>query len=189
MIARCMAVMAFSSLLMLMLSGCLVQGGAYAARDFQTDRWAYGGQLASRSALPLGDVFRLEAGGELEGHAEEAVGSVPTWGTQLGGAFALSQTVSLAPHFDLGAPIGWTSSVGGHYLGGTLELPIRLRAQAGRSQVNRNYRFLDDEGALVPFVRFRHYELTVHGVDQPRGDELAIGFAVRTELVTDLLAL
>jgi hypothetical protein len=191
-----------AALVSMLLSGCIVQGGASLGRNLYTqgaaDRLTYGGELQTRVALgfrrgPLPLHVGLEAGG----HAEESTrhggpggvppGSVATWGFQLGTAFWARHRVSLAPYLDLGSPMGWSSAITGYYVGLTLELPIRLGASSSPGQVNRNYRFIDEVGAIVPFVRLRRYAIDVSGAEQPAGYEIAIGLAVRIELVTDLV--
>ena len=180
------------ALLANMLCSCALQAGVSVGHTWidraARDPWTWGGQLQPRVLLsaPQGD---WHIGAELAGHAQEPGGSVTSGGLQLGRAVDLSARTQLTVLADVGAPLGWSTQVTGYYAGLSFELPIALGSGSDPVSLNRNYRFADQEAAVVPFVRLRRYDFAVTGMRREPGYELAVGIALRMRLMSDLIDL
>jgi hypothetical protein len=112
-----------------------------------------------------------------------------TWGGQLGYAFGSElDRVRFALHGDTGLAFGFHEQAS-YYVGGTLELPLRLSAPSPLAERNRNFRFVGSAPWLVPFARYRLYHVGADG-SRPRDldhHEISAGVLMRMSYATDLL--
>ena len=171
---------AYPWLLLCVLQACTIQGGAVsgiAIHEQSSDRATWGGQLV---AAYEGVVH---AGLELEGRAEHRRGSLFTSGVQLGYTGGNDNSgVRVGVHGDLGLGAGW-SATPMWFIGATVELPIRLMRPMPGAERNRNFRVLGSAPWLVPFFRYRFYDLGGTGNDL---HEASAGMALRMSYTTDL---
>lgn len=180
------------ALALCLLCGCIVQGGAYAGHTTTTrdkpSQPTWGGQFQPRFVVkaPQGDWM---LGAQFEGRTRNRDGSLAIWGLQLGRAVNFSKTVQAAPLLSFGTPLGWSERTNGFSLGVDLEVPIALNAARSLTEINREYRFIDLESALVPYIRLRGDNFTRGSEPRHASYEFAIGLAIRTRFVTDLIDL
>ncbi len=182
----------FGAWLLLLLGGCVAQLGAVAGTSLHANageetsaHFAWSGHASGAVELA-----RVHAGLEVEGRAEHKLGDLFTSGFEFGYALVDPSVapVGLVPHFDFGLPLGWTGAPG-FYAGVTLALPIKLQASSSVAERNRNFRFLGSAPELVPFLRYRYYDLGTHSVSGVSGElhDLSVGLAIQARFATDLL--
>jgi hypothetical protein len=170
-----------------LLTGCVLQGGARAGRAFSTsqvdhDHVSWAGGVASAV-----EVAHIHGGLELEGRSEQQGGSQFTTGLQLGASTGTETSrFALILHGDIGIPIAWGSR-DGFYTGATLQMPVLLEEPLPIADRNRSLRLLGGSILLTPFVRYRYYDLDVEGPERERFHDLSGGIAVGIRYGTDLL--
>jgi hypothetical protein len=166
-------------------AGCFVQAGARAGAVLGDGdgNATWGGQLGA------GYEDGLLLAAELDGRAVHGYGSAFGSGLQLGYAFGSElDRVRFALHGDTGLAFGFHEQAS-YYVGGTLELPLRLSAPSPLAERNRNFRFVGSAPWLVPFARYRLYHVGADG-SRPRDldhHEISAGVLMRMSYATDLL--
>jgi len=171
---------------LLLCGGCILQGGARAGASMAphtatTASW--GGQLSAAYE------DKLHAGIELEGRATQGGGSTFGSGLQLGYFLGSDgSAVRLGAHADTGLAFGW-SSAPAWYAGVTAEVPWRLASPSPLGERNRNFRFVGTAPWLVPFMRYRFYQVgnSAGPGGRLRQHDVSLGLALRLSYTTDLL--
>jgi hypothetical protein len=181
-------------LLLLLASGCMLQGGPQGAATVHVHEkrteGTWGGHLTAAvdlSEMGLPWYLPPHIGVELSERNEHRHGSSLLGGMQLGRTSS-GDYVRFGAHLDLGMALGW-SAAPAWYIGPTLELPIRLGRAPELGERNRNYRVLGSAPWLVPFFTYRFYRTEPTPLFGRRDSlhELGGGLALRMSYETDFL--